>query len=1080
MSDQLYAKALTLFTSTGTDITASVGGQRILTDGTDVYFNGVKVSASSSNVTNNFTISNDLIVGNSMSLSGNLLTNVGNIVVSTGPITGVTNLSMGGQLSGVTNILVNNVLSNTNPTGVGMFFGASNIRLTSNLVLLETAATLPNPGNGQGLQVKANELYFNGTKIGAASTSGNAFSVTSTDTFTSFTAGNVITVTSNLQVGSFFYANSANITTTRDFVMNKAGANIVCPQNTLSVYSNTLELVSKGIANVYLQAADLANTSHVHFRSTGDSVGAQNKHAVGRITCVPSSTLSGVSGGGGTVTFGARKAAVAAGTDDGLDAQTILAGYSSNISAYGNVFAIGPDGDADNVRLSVGVGWNPANKLSVGTAASGEAFGVSTVSNTVALGTSVTVGYTSNVVITSSAGNMVQIGTGTASGSGSVAIGRLSAAVGTNSVSIGSQAGQSNQNTASVAIGFGAGNSLQNAFSVAIGYQAGQSTQNAFSVAIGYQAGQASQGSNSVAIGASAGQTSQGPQSVAIGFGAGQSSQSSNCVAVGFNAGQTSQSSNCVAIGFRAAETNQNVYSIAIGHQAGSNLQNAYSVAIGFNAGQSSQSSYAVAVGNQAGQIGQSSNSVAIGNLAGYSGQRSQSVAIGLTAGSNTQGVRSVAIGAAAGESNQGSGSVAVGSECGQNNQGESCVAIGNGSGKSTTSRSVAIGFQAGNSQKSSAIAIGENCGSSAGSGAIAIGGEAARGDGTSGKQASYAIAIGFQAGSSLQNAFSVAIGFNAGQSSQSSYAVAVGNQAGNNLQSSNCIAVGRGAGYNTQGTDAVAIGTYAGSGVQKVQAVAIGAYAGQSTQSSYATAIGLQAGQVNQGQSAIAIGPYAGNSGQANHSIAIGSVAGRNGIGSASICIGYMAGSSTAAFPANSICLNASGNNFTSSTANACYISPIRSVASTGQVLFYNTSTFEVSYAAKAFVIDHPDEPDTRYLVHTCLEGPEVGVYYRGQAQIEDGDSSAEVFLPKYVKNLIVAETASAIVTPIFNGKKVRSLNVGEYDSERNSFFVYGDEPGKFNWTFTASRGNCYPEPLKTDVVRKGNGPYTWIEPVV
>jgi hypothetical protein len=935
--------------------------------------------------------------------------------VANGPVTGVTNLTIDGQLAGVTNILVNNVMSKTNPTGINMFFGPSNVRVTSNLVFLDTV-DVPSAGNGQGLQVKSGTLYFNGVAIGAAATSSNTFSVISADMYTGYTANNIL-LASNIQVGSFFYANTANITSTKDFVINKADASIICPQDTLNVFSNTLALVSKGTANVYVQAA---NTSHIHFRSTGDSVGAANKHAVARITAVPSSVLTSGAGGGGTVTFGARKAGVAAGTDDGLDAQTTVAGYSSNISTYGNVFAIGPDSDADNVRLGVGVGWNPIKKFSVGTIANGEAFGVSTVSNTVALGASVTLGYASNVVITSSAGNMVQIGTSTASGSGSVAIGSGTASVGTNSVAIGSQAGQ----------------------------------------------------------------TSQGSQSVAIGFGAGQSSQSSNCVAVGFNAGQTSQTSNCVAIGFRAAETNQNVYSVAIGPYAGNSLQNAYSVSIGFQTGKSSQSSYAVAIGNQAGEIGQSSNCVAIGNLAGYSGQRSQSVAIGLTAGSNTQGVRSVAIGAAAGESNQGSGSVAVGSECGQNNQGESCVAIGNGSGKSTTSRSVAIGFQAGNSQKSSAIAIGENCGSSAGSGAIAIGGEAARGDGTSGKQASYAVAIGFRAGSSLQNVYSVAIGYETGKTSQSSYAIAIGNSAGGLNQTSNAIAIGNSAGLNTQAIECVAIGALAGAQTPGSGAVAIGFLAGQSTQGMYSIAIGHTTGVTNQGSSAVAIGISAGLSGQGSHSVLIGSSAGRSGAGAFSVCVGHQAGygGGSSAFPAGSICISASSAPVSSGfVANACYIKPIRaSGVSTGTALTYNATTSEITVSTKTFVIDHPDEPDTRYLVHTCLEGPEVGVYYRGQAQIEDGEGKVEVFLPKYVKNLIVAETASAIVTPIFNGKKVRSLNVGEYSSERNSFFVYGDEPGKFNWTFTASRGNCYPEPLKTDVVRKGNGPYTWIEPVV
>ena len=32
--------------------------------------------------------------------------------------------------------------------------------------------------------------------------------------------------------------------------------------------------------------------------------------------------------------------------------------------------------------------------------------------------------------------------------------------------------------------------------------------------------------------------------------------------------------------------------------------------------------------------------------------------------------------------------------------------------------------------------------------------------------------------------------------------------------------------------------------------------------------------------------------------------------------------------------------------------------------------------------IIDHPDDKENKYLIHGCLEGPEVGVYYRGTVQ--------------------------------------------------------------------------------------------------
>ena len=60
----------------------------------------------------------------------------------------------------------------------------------------------------------------------------------------------------------------------------------------------------------------------------------------------------------------------------------------------------------------------------------------------------------------------------------------------------------------------------------------------------------------------------------------------------------------------------------------------------------------------------------------------------------------------------------------------------------------------------------------------------------------------------------------------------------------------------------------------------------------------------------------------------------------------------------------------------------------------------------AKSFVIEHPlnyledDKSNDKYLVHTCLEGPEVGVYYRGKCEIIN-KQFVVIQLPNYVSNL-------------------------------------------------------------------------------
>jgi hypothetical protein len=147
-----------------------------------------------------------------------------------------------------------------------------------------------------------------------------------------------------------------------------------------------------------------------------------------------------------------------------------------------------------------------------------------------------------------------------------------------------------------------------------------------------------------------------------------------------------------------------------------------------------------------------------------------------------------------------------------------------------------------------------------------------------------------------------------------------------------------------------------------------------------------------------------------------------------------------------------------------------------TSNLLTYNVNTFELTYSAKTFVIDHPDDPNNRYLVHGCLEGPEAGVYYRGRGKIDTGSVTAEVFLPKYVQNLIRPDTGLAVATPIWSGGDWPSISVGEYDPIRNSFTVHGTGSGNFSWIFTAARARINVEPLKENVNVRGDGPYRYI----
>lgn len=316
-------------------------------------------------------------------------------------------------------------------------------------------------------------------------------------------------------------------------------------------------------------------------------------------------------------------------------------------------------------------------------------------------------------------------------------------------------------------------------------------------------------------------------------------------------------------------------------------------------------------------------------------------------------------------------------------------------------------------------------------------------------------IHIGCGAGQTSQGVNAVAIGNAAGYQYQSTNTIAIGNQAGYDKQSPGGIAIGYLAGQNQQGTDSIAIGYRAGVQSQGITAVAIGFQAGYSSQKEYAIGIGYGAGFATQGTGAIAIGFGAGEFTQGSGSIAIGAGAGQSGL------------------PANTIELNASGVTIATATqSNALYITPIRGVMQNQSTLMYDTGTKEITYhSAKTFVIDHPTDSN-KYLVHACLEGPEAGVYYRGQGEVEAGTDSTVIALPEYAK--YIAKEFTIQITPIFSGKK-RSTFYETSNVTDGSFAVYG-EPGPFQWHVYGKRSNIVVEPLRVSADVQGNGPYRWI----
>jgi len=153
-------------------------------------------------------------------------------------------------------------------------------------------------------------------------------------------------------------------------------------------------------------------------------------------------------------------------------------------------------------------------------------------------------------------------------------------------------------------------------------------------------------------------------------------------------------------------------------------------------------------------------------------------------------------------------------------------------------------------------------------------------------------------------------------------------------------------------------------------------------------------------------------------------------------------------------------GNLYASLTGSNTTINPI----------LHNAITKSIGYnTGKTFVIDHPLNKN-KYLIHACLEGPEVGVYYRGKGIIEN-NLFAIIKLPDYVDKL--AKNLTIQITPIYS--KNASINKLTTTSvENGEFLVYGKN-GEFYWKVMGERLSLQTEVIKENTEIMGDGPYTY-----
>jgi hypothetical protein len=114
----------------------------------------------------------------------------------------------------------------------------------------------------------------------------------------------------------------------------------------------------------------------------------------------------------------------------------------------------------------------------------------------------------------------------------------------------------------------------------------------------------------------------------------------------------------------------------------------------------------------------------------------------------------------------------------------------------------------------------------------------------------------------------------------------------------------------------------------------------------------------------------------------------------------------------------------------------------------------------AKSFVIDHPTKPGYE-LVHACVEGPEVAVFYRGEAQLTNG--KVKLKLPDYFEALTKAKGRTVQLT----AKGTEPFLLSYTDIVNGEFTVYGTKSeGEFSWEVKANRADI--EPLKVERKKK------------
>jgi hypothetical protein len=136
-----------------------------------------------------------------------------------------------------------------------------------------------------------------------------------------------------------------------------------------------------------------------------------------------------------------------------------------------------------------------------------------------------------------------------------------------------------------------------------------------------------------------------------------------------------------------------------------------------------------------------------------------------------------------------------------------------------------------------------------------------------------------------------------------------------------------------------------------------------------------------------------------------------------------------------------------------------------------YSAGNF-ASNGTKSFQIDHPLDPENKYLNHYCEEGPEPLNVYRGNATL-DNSGEAWVTLPDYFDE--INRDPSYTLTPL--GFPAPLLHIAREIADRK-FLIAGGAPGqRVSWRVEAIRNDrfvrTYGAPAEPDKPANFKGTY-------